>query len=159
MGFLNNNNKVYNDLNLKIENEKIIKTNVLLINLKKLKENNYQKEFKNIYIKYKDYKEMNDEIMINVLFKNKIGILPSKYGMPNFDNADLALEYNQKINENYRYDNNDFISAYYKPIIMVFICNPLELGNKCNNNEAFWYYAEKSVYFDEIKKEYGNKMK
>ena len=158
LGFLNNNNKVYNDLNLKIENEKIIKTNVLLINLKKLKENNYQKEFKNIYIKYKDYKEMNDEIMINVLFKNKIGILPSKYGMPNFDNADLALEYNQKINENYRYDNNDFISAYYKPIIMVFICNPLELGNKCNNNEAFWYYAEKSVYFDEIKKEYGNKM-
>ena len=158
LGFLNNDNKAYIDLNLKIENEKTIKTNVLLINMKKLKENNYQKEFKNIYMKYKDHKEMNEEIMINILYKNKIGVLPAKYGIPNFYNADLALEYNKKINEIYRYDNNDFISAYYKPAIMVFICIPFEFGNKCYNHEAFWYFSKKSVYYDEIKMQYGNKM-
>lgn len=156
LGFLNNDNKTYVDLNLKIE--KSIKTNILLINIKKLKENNYQKEFKNLYIKYKENKIMNEEIMINILYQNNIGILPAKYGMPNFDNADLALEYNQKINEKYRYENNDFISAYYKPVIMEFRCSPLELGNKCYNNEAFWYYTKKSFYFDEIKTLYGKVM-
>lgn len=156
LGFLNNDNNTYNNLNLTVE--KNIKTNVLLINIKKLKENNYQKEFKNLYIKYKDNKEMNEEIMINILFKDNIGILPAKYGMPNFNNSDVALEYNKNITDIYRYENKDYISAYFKPTIIEFICKPWELGNKCQNNEAFWYYAKKSAYFDEIKEIYGKLM-
>ena len=156
LGFLNNDNNTYNNLNLTVE--KNIKTNVLLINIKKLKENNYQKEFKNLYIKYKGNKEMNEEIMINILFKDNIGILPAKYGMPNFNNSDVALEYNKNITDIYRYENKDYISAYFKPTIIEFICKPWELGNKCQNNEAFWYYAKKSAYFDEIKEIYGKLM-
>ena len=97
MGFLNNDNSTYFHLGLKVE--KNINNNVLLINMKKLKENNYQQEFRKLYIKYKDNKLMNDQIMINILYKDYIGILPSKYGMPNFYNGETALEYNKKINE------------------------------------------------------------
>jgi lipopolysaccharide biosynthesis glycosyltransferase len=122
LGFLNNDNNTYNNLNLTVE--KNIKTNVLLINIKKLKENNYQKEFKNLYIKYKGNKEMNEEIMINILFKDNIGILPAKYGMPNFNNSDVALEYNKNITDIYRSENKDYISAYFKPTIIEFICKP-----------------------------------
>ena len=149
LGFLNNNNTSYNNLNLRIE--KTIKTNVLLVNMKKLSENNYQKDFKNIYINFKDNKEMNEEIMLNALYHKNIGILPPKYGIPNFENGDVALEYNTNIKELYRYDKNDFLSAYYKPIIMEFKCEPWKYGNKCQNYEAFWYYAKKSAYYDEIK--------
>lgn len=160
LGFLNNDNSTYtfieNSLNITIE--KKIKTNVLLINMKKLKENNFIKEFKSLYIKYKDNKEMNEEIMINILYRNKIGILPPKYGMPNFNNSDIALEYNKNITQLYRYDNKEYIAAYFKPAIIDFICKPWELGKKCQNNEAFWYYAKKSAYFDEIKEIYGKFM-
>ena len=153
LGFVNGDDTSYLNLSLKIE--KSINTNVLLINIKKLKENNFQKEFKNLYIKYKDNKIMNEQIMINVLYQNYIGILPEMYGMPNFDNADIALEYNKKIKEIYRYEKNNFISAYYKPIIMDLICRPWELGDKCQNNEAWWYYAKKSNYYEEIMIKYG----
>ena len=156
LGFLNNNNQTYINLNITIE--KIIKTNVLVINMKKLKENNYQKEFRNLYIKYKDNQEMNEEIMINILYQDKLGIIPPKYGMPNFNNSDLALEYNKNISEIYRYENKNYISAYFKPAIIEFMCKPWELGNKCQNNEAFWYYAKKSEYFDEFKEIYGKLM-
>ena len=110
LGFLNNDNNTYNNLNLKIE--KNIKTNVLLINIKTLKENNYKKKFKNLYIKYKDNKEMNEEIMINILFKDNIGILPGKYGMPNFNNSDVALEYNKNITDIYRYENKLYFCIF-----------------------------------------------
>ena len=153
LGFLNSDNSIYNSFNIKID--KSIKTNVLLINMKKLKENNYNKEFKNLFIKYKDNKEMNEEIMINILYKDKVGILPAKYGIPNFNNIDLGLEYNNKIIENFRYDKNDYISAYYKPIIMNLICEPLLSGNKCYNYEVYWYYIKKSEYYDEIKTRFG----
>lgn len=160
LGFLNNDNSTYtfieNSLNITIE--KKIKTNVLLINMKKLKENNFIKEFKSLYIKYKDNKEMNEEIMINILYRNKIGILPPKYGMPNFNNSDIALEYNKNITQLYRYDNKEYIPAYFKPAIIDFICKPWELGKKCQNNEAFWYYAKKSAYFEEIKEIFGKFM-
>ena len=149
LGFLNNNNSIYNSFNIKMD--KSIKTNVLLINMEKLKENNYNKEFKNIFMKYKDNKEMNEEIMINILYKDKVGILPAKYGIPNFNNIDIGLEYNNKITENFRYDKNDYISAYYKPVIMNFICEPLKSGNKCYNFEVYWYYIKKSEYYEEIK--------
>jgi lipopolysaccharide biosynthesis glycosyltransferase len=153
LGFMNNNYNSYLNLNFSID--KSIKTNVLLINMKKLKENNYQKEFKNLYLKYKDNSDMNEEIMINVLYQNYIGILPAKYGMPNFANVDLALEYNQKIKEFYRYEQNDFISAYHKPIVMEYTCSPWDLGNKCHNSESWWNYAGKTIYYEEIKKKYG----
>ena len=98
---------------------------------------------------------MNEQIMINVLYQNYIGILPEMYGMPNFDNADIALEYNEKIKEIYSYEKNNFISAYYIPIIIDLICKPQELGDKCQNNEAWWYYAKKSNYYEEIMIKYG----
>ena len=110
LGFLNNDNNTYNNLNLTVE--KNIKTNVLLINIKKLKENNYQKEFKNLYIKYKDNKEMNEEIIINILFKDNIGILLAKYGMSNFNNSDVALEYNKNITDIYRYENKLYFCIF-----------------------------------------------
>ena len=153
LGFLNGDDTAYLNLSLKIE--KSININVLIINMKKLKENNFQKEFKKLYIKYKNNKIMNEQIMINVLYQNYIGILPEIYGMPNFDNADIALEYNKKIKEIYRYEKNNFISAYYKPIVMDLICRPWELGDKCQNNEAWWYYAKKSNYYEEIMIKYG----
>ena len=120
-----------------------------------MSENNKIEQFKNIYNKYKENEKMNEKVMINIIFKNETMILPPKYGMPNFENVDLGLKYNEKIKEIYRYEKDEFISAFYKPFINVFICKPWENGNKCKQSDAWWYYAKKSKYFNEIKEKYG----
>ena len=153
-GFLSDDNiSIYNNFDISLE--KSINTNIMLINTKKLSEDNKIEQFKNIYNKYKEDEKMNEKVMINIIFKNETMILPPKYGMPNFENVDLGLKYNEKIKEIYRYEKDEFISAFYKPFINVFICKPWEKGNKCKQSDAWWYYAKKSKYFNEIKEKFG----
>ena len=142
-------NNIYNNFNLPIE--KRINTNILLINTKKLSEDNKIKELKQIYNKYKENPNMNEKAMINVIFNNDTSILPAKYGMPNFDSIDIGLNYNENISENYRYDKDEFIAAYYEPYIIDFFCEPWKLANNCKQNEAWWYYAKKNKFYEEIK--------
>ena len=93
------NNSIYDNFNLTIE--KRINTNILLINTKKLSEDNKVEELKQIYKKYKENPNMNEKAMINIIFNNDTSILPAKYGMPNFDSIDIGLNYNENISENY----------------------------------------------------------
>ena len=154
VGFLSNdNNTIYN--NFELPTEKRINTNVLLINTKKLNEDNRIKELNNILNKYKDNYIFNEKEMINIIFNNETDVLPSKYGIPNFDNIDEGLKYNELINENYRYEINEFIAAYYEPSIIDLFCKPWEQGNKCKQSDAWWYYAKKNTFYDEIKEKYG----
>ena len=149
-GFLSNdNNSIYNNFNLSIE--KRINTNILLINTKKLEEDNKIEELKLIHNKYKGNTNLSEKTMINIIFNNDTSILPAKYGMPNFDNIDIGLKYNEEINENYRYDKEEFIAAFYEPNIIDFFCEPWKHGNKCKQNEAWWYYAKKNKFYEEIK--------
>ena len=153
-GFLSNdNNSIYNNFNLPID--KRINTNVLLINTKKLNEDNKIDELKEIYNKYKENKNMNEKVMINIIFNNDTSILPPKYGMPNFDIVDIGLKYNENISENYRYDKDEFIASFYEPSIIDLFCEPWKYGNKCKHSEAWWYYAKKNTFYDEIKEKYG----
>ena len=61
---------------------------VLLINLKELKKINAPYLFEKYYKKYGTKKE--DEYLINAVFYNKIGFLPFKFGIPDFDNKLLT---------------------------------------------------------------------
>lgn len=153
-GFLSNDNiSLYNNFNISLN--KSINTDILLINTKKLKEENKIGDFKKIYNKYKD-KNLNEKLMINIIFYNNTGILPSKYGMPNFDNVDNGLNYNEKILDICKYEKEEFISSFYEPIIIdLLICKPWEKGKKCKQSDAWWYYAKKNVYFNEIKEKYA----
>jgi lipopolysaccharide biosynthesis glycosyltransferase len=153
-GFLSNDNiTLYNDYNISLN--KSINTDILLINTKKLKEDNKIKEFKKIYKKFKD-KGLNEKLMINIIFSNDTGILPPKYGMLNFDNVDNGLKYNEKISDICKYEKEEFISSFYEPIIIdLLICKPWEKGKKCKQSDAWWYFAKKNEYFDEIKEKYG----
>ena len=120
-----------------------------------MNEDNKIDELKEIYSKYKENKNMNEKVMINIIFNNDTTILPPKYGMPNFDIVDIGLKYNENISENYRYDKDEFIASFYEPSIIDLFCEPWKHGNKCKHNEAWWYYAKKNTFYDEIKEKYG----
>ena len=94
---------------------------------------------------------MNEKVMINIIFNNETLILPAKYGIPNFHNIEEILKYNENINENYKYEKDEIIAAFYEPSIVDLICKPWEHGNKCGQNEAWWYYAKKNKFYEEIK--------
>ncbi len=68
------NNSIYNNFNFPIE--KRINTNILLINTKKLSEDNKVEKLKQIYKKYKENPNMNEKAMINIIFNNDTSILP-----------------------------------------------------------------------------------
>ncbi len=61
---------------------------VMLINIKELKKINAPYVFENYYKKCGTKKE--DEYLINAVFYNKIGFLPFKFGIPDFDNKLLT---------------------------------------------------------------------
>lgn len=149
----NDNNSIYNNFNL--STEKRINTNVMLINTKKLSEDNRISELNNIYNDYKDNLNMNEKVMINIIFNNETSILPAKYGMPNFNSVDAGLKYNENLSENYRYETEEFIAAFYEPYILDLYCKPWQFGNECKHHEAWWYYAKKNTFFDEIKTKFG----
>ena len=152
-GFLSDdNNTIYNNFNISLN--KSINTDVLLINTKKLKEDNKINEFKKVFNKYKD-KNLDEKLMINIIFYNDTGILPPKYGMPNFENVDVGLNYNEKISDLCKYDKEEFIPSFYEPIIIDLFCKPWEKGKSCKQSDAWWYFAKKNEYFNEIKERIG----
>ena len=151
-GFSSNENySLYNNIfNLSLD--KFINTNAMLINTKKLNEDNKIDLFKKIYGENKNIKE---KIMLNILFNNETIILPPKYGMPNFDSIDDGLKYNEEITNISRYEKEEFISAFYEPYILDLICKPWEKGKECKRTEVWWYYAKKNIYYNDIKIKYG----
>ena len=156
-GFLSNETNKHNFTydNSIISLNKSINTNIMLINTKKLNQNNKINEFKLLYSQNKDNKNFDEKAMINILFKNETDILPEKYGMPNFDNVDIGLKYNLQIKEFYRYEENKFIAAFYEPSINDLFCKPWEKGYKCKQSIGWWYFAKKTKFFQEIKNKFG----
>ena len=148
-GVINNDKEKFSN---KINLNRTIDTSVMLINLKKIRDNESMKnKLIQLYNKYQQ-----DDLIINIICNSdNLKILDSKYAMQNFDNVDLANDFNKKITNEYRYDEKEFISSYYDPVISVLNCKPWE-NYKCEKSEIWWYYAKKSDFFDEIKNLYSN---
>ena len=136
----------------KIKLNRTIDTSVMLINLKKIRDSQIMKnKIIQLYDKFQQ-----DDLVINIICNlDNCKILEAKYAMQNFDSADLANEYNKKLISEYRYEDVKFIGFYYEPVISVLNCKPWE-NYKCQKSEIWWYYAEKSDFFEDIKSFYPN---
>ena len=112
-GVINNDKKKFSK---KIKLNVTIDTTVMLINLKKIRDNESMKNKQiQLYDKFKQ-----DDLVINIICNlDNFKILDSKYAMQNFDNVDLANDFNKKIINEYRYDEKEFIGSYYDPVISV----------------------------------------
>ena len=134
-----------------------INSGVMLINLKKLREINATKLFKDFYQKFGTRKY--DEYILNGVFYDKIGFLPLKYGIPDFNKNNSKLR-----------SPSYFVSIFKK--LINFTEKDMEVASKnrvishgCYDLKKWWnkkyedltaigkeclYYASKSHVFGEI---------
>ena len=155
--------------------EKYINAGVLLLNLDLIRKD--QKFYEMLSMsKNKNQLKNNDQTIINYILYPKIGILPSKYGIFNFDSIfDIKYLYMKTIRQNLNL--SELVDAFKHPIIMHYtLCNP-KLWNsnslfsqkytrvgtinkiKCKKYHDKWIeYAKNTSFFKDIIKYYNLKI-
>ena len=146
--------------------EKYINAGVLLLNLDLIRKDHKYYELLKMY-KYHNKLKNNDQTIINYVFYPKIGILPSKFGIFNFDSYIYlkSLRYNLNFTE--------LIQSFRHPVLMHYVlCNPKVWNshslfskkytrsgtisnNHCKKYHDIWIrYAKNTSFYKEIIKYY-----
>ena len=160
---------------LGLKSEKYINAGVLLLNLELIRKD---KKYVEMLYMLKNNKNLrnNDQTIINYVFYPNIGILPSKFGIFNFESIfDIKYLYLNRIRQNLNI--TDLIRAFINPSIMHFtLCTPkiwysyskfvnkyTRSGTinqlKCKKYHDIWLkYAQKTLYYQDIIKFYKIKI-
>ena len=160
---------------LGLKSEKYINAGVLILNLDLIRKD--QKFYEMLFMS-KNCRQLknNDQTIINYIFYPKIGILPSKYGIFNFNSIfDIKYLYLKTIRQTLNL--SELVDAFKHPIIMHYtLCNP-KLWNsnsffsrkytrvgtitkkKCKKYHDIWIeYAKNTSFIKEIIKYYKLKI-
>ena len=140
------------------ENDHFICSGILLINLQLLREDNIVNEVSKFIEENTHLLIQHDQTTINSLDPDKIGILPAKFGIFNF-NSIKTIEYRySNIRYKYKYSMDDLIDSLNDPSILHYVFKPWGRNHKYLENiywmksEKFgwWYYAQKTDYYTNI---------
>jgi lipopolysaccharide biosynthesis glycosyltransferase len=149
----------------KINSSRFICDGVMLMNLKLIREEHFYDNFRNYYLKLKkNIIYLDDQLIINTLFRDKIDFLPPKFGIW-FMNEENIKEYNSLNPIIYTID--ELKEANNKPIIRhlwgktqegidLLFEKPWLLKKSCKIKEEWQYYANKTGYYDSICKFFKN---
>lgn len=134
-----------------IQNATVLCSGVLLIDLEALRKNNITEKFNKFMIEEKDNINQHDQTIINVVLQENIGPLPPKYGMWCFEAKIHALKHIRRQRPHLQCSEDEFIYAYYHPVIMHFVWpKPYWRRKKPVFNNEWWNYARKSGYYQDI---------
>ena len=139
----------------KIHTDKYINSGFLLMNLKAIRNDKVEDKLNEIISK----KLMNhhDQTAINAICYNNMQILSYKYGSFAFDHFDAVINFNNKQKEKYRYKKNELKQGYNTPFLLHFTGYVKPWHKHCANKRRvyWWYYAKKSLFYQEILYKYG----
>lgn len=128
---------------------------VMLLNLEELRKSNAVKKFDAFIAKNNNRLEQHDQTVINVVFADKIGVLPAKFGIWNwlcFVKGRAQSWINGLVCPE-KYTSGEMLNASRSPAILHCVSKPWI----CNCNEftdIWWRYSEQTDIFDKIKKKY-----
>ena len=137
------------------DNDHYICAGVMLINLKELRENDMVNKFAKFIEENNDKLSKHDQTTINALCKDKNGILPAKYGIFCFDNAEHAANYSDILNSEKKYTKRELVNAFNNPGVLHCTTKPWKTL-KVYGADKWWEYAKKTDYYNEIKEKYGS---
>ena len=128
--------KGFLDINeyFKVQNDNFICSGVLLINLENLRNDKIVNKMYDYMIKNNKHLYFHDQSIINDVCKEKIGILPPKYGIFNYYNLKTLFKFTNKAYKykKNRYSNEELKEAYFHPIILHCIIKPWMKKKKKN---------------------------
>ena len=151
----------------KIYPENYINVGVILINIKKIREDN--KDFELIDFTFKNTKKLffPEQDGMNYIFYKKIGLLPLKYGIYLYGNiTEFHKEYGYKLKV--KLNLTELEEAINDPsIVHLCCCNPKVWYKKSKHEnhfnhickeyqEKFYFYANKTKYYNDIYNKYMN---
>ena len=153
-GFLDNN--INGTKSFGVDDDHYICAGVMLINLHELRKDKMQEKFSKFVEENNDKLVQHDQTVINVMCSEKIGILPPKFGIWNFENEEVAKMHNDSLKIKSKYDEEEFLNSYKNPAILHYAGG----GKPWKDNYAafkdkWWDYAKKTDYYDVILKVYS----
>ena len=130
---------------------------VLLINLEELRKDDMLNKMNKFM---KDNEEalkkipFHDQAIINAVCYNKIGILPAKIGIFNFNDIKALGKFYKRYRYKYKYSYQELKFAYLYPLILHFTrLKPWK--NRFTLQCSYWWnYAKKTDFYKEINKTY-----
>lgn len=150
-GFLDDN--VGSVDNFDMYNDHCICAGVMLINLKKLRENNMGEQFSNFIVENNDKLKQHDQTVINVVCRENIGILPAKYGIFNYITVESAQDYVSLLRTPEKYTVDEVQKAVGDPWILHCVSKPWR-PDAPYSKDLWLNYAEKTDFYEEIKNKY-----
>ena len=155
LGFVDNSYKKAEEFGIKTY--KYIVAGVLLINLKKIRKENFTSKFFEFMDKNQDKLTQEDQTVINIVLHGRIGFLPPKFGIWNFVNKEAVLRHNNYGNENLgikAYDEKEILKAWNIPSIIHYVrAKPWKVRTKHTNaqfHEDWWRYAQMTGEYKNI---------
>ena len=155
LGFVDNSYKKAEEFGIKTY--KYIVAGVLLINLKKIRKENFTAKFFEFMDKNQDKLTQEDQTVINIVLHGRIGFLPPKFGIWNFVNKEAVLRHNNYGNENLgikAYDEKEILKAWNIPSIIHYVrAKPWKVRTKHTHvqfHEDWWRYAQMTGEYKNI---------
>jgi lipopolysaccharide biosynthesis glycosyltransferase len=140
---------------LGIITKKYMNSGILLMNLKGMRKDGIEQKIRK-YI-FSHYLDHHDQTAINGACYENYEILSFKYATFNFKSFENMVEWNNKQDKLYRYNDLELRQGFYEPRLLHFAgwTKPWDKKWKNINGEYWWYYAKKSGFYDEILRAYG----
>lgn len=138
-----------------IYNDHYICSGVMLINLKKLRDDNMNDKFESFIKENNDKLRQHDQTVINVVCYKNIGILPAKYGIFNYITEETAQDYVNLLRTPQKYSVNEVIEAIKDPWILHCVSKPWASVPHPRNRDLWVKFAQKTDFFEEINTMYS----
>ena len=140
---------------LGIYTKKYINAGILLMNLKGMRKDGIEEKIRNfIFTHYLDH---HDQTAINGACYDNFEILSVKYAILSFDSLESLRKWNNKQDKLYRYNDLELQLGFYEPTLLHYAGWTKPWDIKYNNIKGiyWWYYAKKSMFYEEILKNYN----
>ncbi len=138
-----------------VENDHYICAGVMIINLEELRKDGALEKFNTFIEKNNSSLIQHDQTVINVVYADKIGILPPEYGFFNScATKELAEKYCNKLKCPNKYTKEEMINALNDLSVLHCIVKPWKFFD-IYFADSWWKYAEKTDYYNEIRLAYS----
>ena len=150
-GFLDDNVNAVD--NFVPDNDHVICSGVMLLNLEELRKENMVKKFEKFISENNDKLIQHDQTTINSVAYKKVDILPAKYGIYNYWSLEEAKSQSKVYRYNRGYTSDELESAYLNPVILHCISKPWK-SKDVYGGKYWWDYAQKTDFYNEIREKY-----
>ena len=135
--------------------DKYMNAGILLVNLQSMRRDGVEKKIRDFVSSH--FLDHHDQTAINSVCYNNWEILSFKYAVFRYNKFEDLKGLNDRQDKKYRFSEEELRQAYYNPTLLHFVgwTKPWDRNNNINFAKYWWYYAKKSLFYEEILSRYG----